>query len=190
MPTVEFRDATLDDAGRILEIYRYYVEETAITFEWTVPSLEEFRGRMERTMEKYPYIVAVQDGDIVGYAYAGPFVGREAYNWSVEMTVYLDHGTRHQGVGKKTYATMEGILRNMHVLNLNACIGYPKVDDRYLTKNSAQFHEHLGYRMVGEFHDCGYKFGTWYDMVWMEKMLGEHVPDPEPVDWSKRKLGA
>ncbi|MGN0363195.1 MAG: GNAT family N-acetyltransferase [Bilifractor sp.] len=178
---VQFRNASLEDASRLLEIYRYYVENTAITFEWTVPSLEEFQRRMKHTMEKFPYIVAVQDEKIVGYSYVGPFVGREAYDWSVETTIYLDAAIRHHGVGKQLYSVMEMILKRMHILNMNACIGYPKKDDAHLTRNSACFHEHLGFRMVGKFHDSGYKFDTWYDMVWMEKMIGEHTVNPAPV---------
>lgn len=181
MSEITFRDACPEDAENILEIYRYYVKKTAITFEWIVPGVEEFRDRMVRTMTKYPYIVAEIDGRIAGYAYAGPFVGREAYEWAVEMTIYLHPEVRHQGIGKELYTVMEDILKRMHVLNLNACIGYPKEDDVYLTKNSAQFHAHLGYCMVGEFHDCGFKFGRWYDMVWMEKIIGAHTGDPLPV---------
>ena len=64
----------------------------------------------------------------------------------------------------------------MGVLNLYACIGYPQAEDEYLTKNSAQFHEHLGFTLAGTFHNCGYKFGRWYDMIWMEKVIGEHRP--------------
>lgn len=181
MPELTFRNAVLDDAERILEIYRYYVEKTAITFEWTVPALEEFKARMKRTMEKFPYIVALENKKIIGYSYVGPFKEREAYGWAVETTIYLDAEKRHCGAGKKLYLAMEEILRRMHILNLNACIGYPKQDDEYLTKNSAQFHEHLGYTLAGKFHDCGYKFGKWYDMVWMEKMIGSHPSNPEKV---------
>lgn len=181
MAEIIFRNARLSDAAEILEIYRYYVEKTVITFEWTVPSVEEFQNRMRQTMEKYPYIVAMQDGKIIGYSYVSPFVGRKAYDWSVETTIYLAHTARHQGTGKKLYTVMEKILKKMNILNLNACIGYPKVEDEYLTKNSAQFHQHLGYRWVGEFHDSGYKFGRWYDMIWMEKMIGKHPDKPAPV---------
>lgn len=181
MDNIAFKNATPDDAERVLEIYSYYVEKTAITFEWDVPDITEFRDRMRHTMEKYPYIAAVQGDKIVGYAYAGAFVGRAAYDWSAETTIYLDAGIRHQGVGKKLYFVLEDILKRMNIQNLNACIGYPKEDDEYLTENSAQFHEHLGYRLVGEFHDCGYKFGRWYDMVLMEKMIGEHPENPDPV---------
>lgn len=181
MPEFTFRNATLDDAERILKIYRYYVEKTAVTFEWTVPTLEEFKVRMKNTMAKFPYIVALEDKKIVGYSYVSPFKEREAYDWAVETTIYLDTEKRRCGIGKRLYLAMEEILRRMHILNLNACIGYPKQDDEYLTKNSMLFHEHLGYTLVGRFHDCGYKFGRWYDMVWMEKAIGVHSSKPEKV---------
>lgn len=175
MSQVVFRDAILEDAAQLWEIYRYYVEETAITFEWTVPTLEEFQTRMVRTMEKYPYIVAQEERKIIGYAYAGAFVGREAYDWCAESTIYLHHDRRGVGVGRKLYTFLERILARMNILNIYACIGYPETEDIYLTKNSARFHTHLGYREVGRFRRCGYKFGRWYDMIWMEKIIGDHA---------------
>ena len=178
---ITLRTAALPDAERLLEIYRPYVEETAITFEYTVPTIEEFRGRMARVLEKYPYLVAERDGTIVGYAYAGSFVGRAAYDWSVETTIYLDSAVRRQGIGGRLYAALETALAAMGILNLNACIGYPEVEDEHLTRNSVEFHAHLGYEWVGQFHNCGYKFGRWYHMVWMEKMLGGHPVQPDPV---------
>ena len=178
---ITIRTAALPDAERLLEIYRPYVEETAITFEYDVPTIDEFRGRMTRVLEKYPYLVAERDGTIVGYAYAGPFVGRAAYDWSVETTIYLDRAVRRQGIGGRLYAALETALAAMGILNLNACIGYPEAEDEHLTRNSVEFHAHLGYEWVGQFHNCGYKFGRWYHMVWMEKMLGEHPLQPDPV---------
>lgn len=178
---ITVRDATMEDAGRILEIYDYYVKNTAITFEYDTPSLDEFKGRMERTMQRYPYLVILKDGRIEGYAYAGAFVGRAAYDWSCEMTVYLDHDARKCGMGRKIYEALEHALRDMGILNLYACIGYPQNEDEYLTRNSADFHEHLGFVKVGEFHKCGYKFDRWYDMIWMEKIIGEHGEDQRPV---------
>lgn len=171
---VSVRDATLEDAGRILEIYAYYVEKTAITFEYEVPTLEEFKGRMRKTMEKYPYLVIEKDGKIEGYAYAGAFHTRAAYDWASEMTIYLSHDARKCGLGRKLYEELESRLKKMGILNLYACIGYPKKDDEYLTKNSAEFHSHLGYKLAGTFHNCGYKFQRWYDMIWMEKIIGDH----------------
>ena len=116
------------------------------------------------------------------YAYAGPFIGRAAYDWSVEMSIYLRMDERRHGLGKLLYQKMEDVLRTQGILNLNACIAAPKTDgDAYLTDNSMKFHERMGYQMVGRFHDSGYKFGLWYDMVWMEKILGEHKTPADPV---------
>jgi len=175
------RSAKLDDAGRILEIYAYYVENTAISFEYDVPTLSEFQNRMRNTMKRYPYLVIEEDGAVQGYAYAGAFVGRAAYGWSCELTIYLDHGRKRHGLGRKLYEELERRLKRMGILNLYACIGYPDGEDEYLNKNSAEFHAHLGFSKVGEFNRCGYKFGRWYNMIWMEKIIGEHREDQPPV---------
>ena len=168
------RTATIDDAERLLEIYAWYVKNTAITFEYDVPSLEEFRQRISRTLKKYPYLVIEENGIIQGYAYAGAFVGRAAYDNSCEMTIYLDHNSKGHGYGRALYDTLELSLKDMGVLNLYACIGDPVEEDEYLTRNSEQFHQHMGFTKVGEFHKCGYKFNRWYNMIWMEKIIGEH----------------
>lgn len=172
--TVVIRDAEIKDAQRILEIYAYYVENTAISFEYETPTLSEFQKRMEKTMIRYPYLVLEVDGVIRGYAYAGAFVGRAAYDWSCEMTIYIDNTMHKCGLGRKLYEALEEKLKEKGILNLYACIGYPEEADEYLNRNSADFHAHLGYSKVGEFHKCGYKFGRWYNMIWMEKIIGEH----------------
>ena len=181
MSTIEIRSARLEDAARILEIYAHYVRNTAITFEYDVPALSEFTRRMRDTLRRYPYLVVEEDGRIQGYAYAGAFVGRAAYDWSCETTVYLDPAARRRGLGGKLYGALEAALKEMGFLNLYACIGYPEVEDEYLDRNSAEFHAHLGYAKVGEFQKCGYKFGRWYGMVWMAKIIGAHTADPAPV---------
>lgn len=184
MQEIQIRTATPDDAERLLEIYAPYVTDTAISFEYEVPTVEEFRRRISHTLERYPYLVAILDNKIVGYAYVSPFIGRAAYDWSVETSIYVDQNARHMGVGGRLYAALEEILVRMHVLNLNACIGAPREDagpDEHLNNNSIEFHAHLGYAMVGRFHNSGYKFGRWYDMVWMEKIIGDHNAPVEPV---------
>ena len=168
------RKAVPEDAERLLEIYGYYVRNTAVTFEYEVPSPEEFRLRMERTMKRYPYLVIERDGRTAGYAYAGTFKDRDAYGWSCETTIYLDHREVKEGLGRMLYEALEKELKEMGILNLYACIGVPEKDDEYLTSNSAGFHAHLGFTKAGEFHRCGYKFGRWYNMIWMEKIIGEH----------------
>ncbi len=175
------RVATPQDAEALLAVYAPYVTDTAITFEYEVPSLTEFRERIRHTLERYPYLVMEQDGEILGYAYAGPFKERAAYDWAVETTIYVKQGMKKQGIGRKLYQALEDTLIRQNILNLNACIGYPTVEDEYLTRNSMEFHQHLGYRLVGQFYQCGYKFERWYDMVWMEKLVGEHGVEPVRV---------
>ena len=179
--SIKIRTATTDDAKELLEIYTPYVEKTAITFEYDVPGLEEFRTRIHNTLKKYPYLLAEQNGEILGYAYTGPFVGRAAYGWAAEVSIYLKENKRKMGIGRKLYTALETISKAQNILNLNACIGYTETEDDYLTNNSMEFHEHMGYSMVGEFHKCGYKFGNWYSMIWMEKIIGEHSSNPLPV---------
>ena len=181
----------LSDAEELLKIYTPYIEKTAITFEYEVPSVEEFEGRIKNISSKYPYIKAVNDsGEIVGYAYASSFKGRKAYDWSVESTVYVREDQKRNGVGKALYEALEKSLSEMGILNVNACIAYLKdgTADEHLTNDSFFFHKKLGYKLVGTFHDSGYKFGTWYDMIWMEKMLGDHVKNPHPVDFGNWRI--
>lgn len=172
---MKIRNAVPEDAGSLLEIYAYYVENTAISFECTVPSPAEFRTRMENTLEQYPYLVLEENGTIQGYTYAGAFKKREAYARSCEVTIYLRQTAKGKGYGRLLYQALEEELRSMGILNLYACIGDPVVEDEYLTRNSEQFHSHLGYTRVGVFHQCGHKFGRWYNMIWMEKIIGEHI---------------
>ncbi len=177
------RNAKLSDAERLLEIYAYYVENTAISFETEVPAPEEFRERIRRITARYPWLVIEQDGIILGYAYAGTFKGRAAYDWSCEMTIYLAHDAHKRGLGRKLYEALEARLHDMGFLNLYACIAVPVQEDEYLTRNSAEFHAHLGYRQCGIFKQCANKYGRWYDMIWMEKNIGEHGENPPAVQW-------
>ena len=179
--SVIIRDACISDAPRLLEIYSYYVQHTAISFEYTTPTQEEFCRRMRHIMSRYPYLVAEVDGTVQGYAYAGAFVGRAAYDWSCELTIYLACDARKMGFGRQLYTALEQRLAQMGVLNLYACITCPDREDEYVTRNSMEFHSHLGFRQVAEFRSCGYKFGRWYNMIWMEKLIGEHRPDQPPV---------
>ncbi|MDO4632589.1 MAG: GNAT family N-acetyltransferase [Eubacteriales bacterium] len=178
---IYIRNVTPDDAEELLKIYAPYVERTAITFEYEVPTLEEFRGRICDTLKKYPYLAATDGEKILGYAYIGCFKGRAAYDWSAETTIYLAEGQKRKGIGKILYKALEDAAAKQNILNLNACIGYPREEDEYLTKASVLFHERMGYRMVGCFHNSGYKFDRWYDMVWMEKFIGEHTVPAKPV---------
>ena len=181
-PAFRFRLATLDDAPALLAIYAPYVEQTAISFEYDVPSLEEFRRRIADFSRTYPYLIAEDaSGHALGYAYTHTFIPRAAYDRCAETTIYLSLESRHQGLGKRLYRALEDISRAQGIYNLYACIGEPQgEDDEYLTDNSIRFHEHLGFRRIGVFRRCGYKFGRWYDMSWAEKLLGDPPEAPEP----------
>ena len=179
---VKIRIAAPEDAERLLAIYAPYVRGTAITFEYDVPSLEEFTERIRNTLKGYPYLVAELDGQILGYAYAGHFQTRAAYDWAAETSIYVDRNARKMGVGKKLHQALELALKKQGILNMYACIACPDIEDEYLTRNSVEFHTHLGYRQAGEFYKCGYKFNRWYNTVWMEKQIGEHGSnDPHPI---------
>lgn len=182
MEEITIRDATIEDAGRILEIYSYYIKNTAVTFEYDVTELSKFQERMNNIMESYPYLVIETDKTIMGYAYAKSFVGRAAYDWSCEVTVYVDCNAQKCGLGSRLYEELENRLKQMGILNMYARIAYPETEDEYLNRNSAKFHSRLGFKKVGEYHKCGYKFYRWYDMICMEKIIGEHNSYQGPVN--------
>ena len=163
---ITIRIAKEEDAEELLAIYAPYIEHTVITYEYDVPTVEEFRGRIRHVLERYPYLVAEVNGEICGYAYASAFHERPAGGWNVETSIYVDQNKKEMGIGTKLYDMLEKILKRQNVLNMNACIDY---------------HDHLGYRMVGWFTNCGYKFHRWYNLAWMEKEIGEHVADQPPV---------
>ncbi len=187
MSEIQVRKASVEDAEAIRQIYAPYVLNTAITYETAVPSVEEFQGRIARTLSKYPYIVAEIDSQIIGYAYAGPFYARPAYNWSAELSIYIDRNFRRQGIGKTLYGELEHLLGKMGVTNLYACIACPDVPDEYLDSSSIDFHRHLDFSLAGTFHHCASKFGRWYNMVWMEKFIGEHSTPPKDVMFASLK---
>lgn len=182
MPSLHLRPAVPEDAGELLSIYRPYVEHTAVTFEYAVPTPAQFTQRVRDTLATHPYLVAEAEGTLLGYAYAAPFHPRAAYQWAAETTIYLRQDQRGRGLGRALYQALERCLAAQHIQNLNACIADPaQAGDPYLTGASAAFHARMGYQLVGRFHKCGYKFGRWYDMVWMEKILGAHPERPPEV---------
>ena len=176
---LKIRSATPDDAGRLLEIYAYYVRNTAITFECEVPAAEEFRRRIENTLNKYPYLVLEENGCVQGYAYAAPLKKRDAYAYSCEESIYLAHDMRKRGYGRKLYTALEEKLKEQGIHNIYACIGSPVGEDEYVTRNSELFHGHMGFEKVGEFHGCGFKFNRWYNIVWMEKRIKHKLTGKE-----------
>lgn len=184
---MKIEKVTLEDAKELAAIYAPYVEKTAITFEYEVPSEQEFQERIAQISSRYPYIKAMEDGKITGYAYANCFKDRKAYDWSVETTVYIRQDCKKMGYGRALYDQLEKSLKDMGILTMNACIGSPIHETPYLTDDSYHFHQKMGFDPVGRFHNSGYKFDQWFDMIWMEKKIGEYNTHPSKVrfgDWS------
>ncbi len=156
--------ANPSDAATLLAIYAPYVENTAITFEYEVPTIEDFGNRIEKTLGKYPYLVAEEDGLILGYAYASTYYARAAYDWAVELSVYVSKDARGKGVGSKLYDKLEDLLDQMGHIHFLACISLPN-------EASIAFHTKRGYQQVAHFPKIGYKFERWRDIVWLQKSL-------------------
>lgn len=173
--------ASPDDAEKLLEIYAPYVRETAISYEYDVPSVEQFRQRIEKTLENYPYLVAKAGNEIVGYAYASRFELRRAYDWDAETSIYIRRDMRVKGIGRMLYSALEEVLKMQNYVNLVACVAYSEQESEYLTHDSTRFHEKMGYRLFGHFKNCGYKFGQWFDMTWLEKRIADISDTPQSL---------
>lgn len=165
---MEIRFAKPSDARSLLDIYAPYVENTAITFEYEVPTIEDFATRIAKTLEKYPYLVAEEDGVVVGYAYASTYYARAAYDWAVELSVYVSQDARGQGVGSKLYDALEDLLEQMGYIHFLACISLPN-------EASLALHRKRGYQQVAHFPTIGYKFNRWHDIVWLQKSLDKEA---------------
>ena len=175
---MSIRLATAQDIPRILEIYAPYIENTAISFEYTVPTLEEFTRRFEGITQQFPWLVWEENRVVLGYAYGSLPFERAAYQWSSEASIYLCPEARGKGIGRQLYAALEEILKAQ---------GYRKVYAIITTANepSIAFHRAVGYRHTATMPDVGYKFGQWHGTVWMEKDLHNwdappHAPIPFP----------
>ncbi len=177
---MEIRVATAEDAESIQSIYAPYVEKTAITFEYDVPCIDDFRQRIINTVKEYPYLVAVEQGKIIGYTYAGSFHVRAAYRHSAEVSIYLHEEWHKKGIGKQLYQELENRLIRQNVFILYACITTTqRDDDENLTDASVCFHKKMGYTAVGKHNLCGYKFNKWYSVIWMEKLIADRAVNPD-----------
>ncbi len=183
---IRVRVARPDDAEAIQKIYAPYVKNTAITFEYDIPTVEEMEQRIQQTEETYPFLVATVKKKVVGFAYASTFQDRAAYQWSAQLSVYCDPAYKRQNIGTKLYYVLENFLRDMGYCNACACIALEHKKGKDIVKNeSTRFHRSLEYNYVGKFNRIGYKNGKWYDMVWMEKTIAKHKDKPkEPISFA------
>lgn len=167
------RFAEKSDAESILRIYAPYVINSSITFEYAVPTIDEIRTRMEEIEENYPYIVCESYNKIIGYAYANRFRTDDAYNWNVELTIYVDKKYKHRGVGKGLYTCILEILAHQNVKNVYSIISTPN-------NSCIKLHEFFGFKKLGLYPKCGYKLGRWRDITVMSRNLGNYKEPPKP----------
>ena len=171
------RIATEADIPEILEIYGPYILTTTASFEYTVPSREEFLQRFRTITAQFPWLVWEEEGRILGYAYASPPYTRAAYSWCAEPSVYLRPEARGKGIAAKLYDALEQILLLQ---------GYQVLYALITSENAAslRFHEKCGYEVRAEFPDIGYKFGRWLGLFWLEKRLKSvEIPSKMPTPW-------
>lgn len=165
------------DVPAILSLYAPYILTTTATFEYDVPTEAEFTERFRNITARFPWLVWEEQGEILGYAYASPPYTRAAYSWCAEPTVYLKPEARGRGIAGKLYGALEAVLckQGYHVL-------YALVTGE--NSASLRFHEKQGYTLRAEFPDCGFKFGRWLGLFWMEKRLKSvEIPMKMPTSW-------
>ena len=158
------RFATEADIPAILDIYGPYVLHTAVSFEYSIPTLEEFTERFRSVTAQFPWLVWEEDGSVLGYAYGSLPFGRAAYRWVAASSIYLAPCARGKGIGSKLYSTLEALLKAQGYRKTYAIITSDNPDSR-------RFHEKQGFRFVAEFPECGFKFSKLYGVIWMEKLL-------------------
>ena len=173
------RAAAPEDAEQLLEIYTPFVisEDSRlsnVSFELAAPDVEEFRQRIQDISKQFPYLVGEVNGQILGYVYCHPYRERLAYQWAVEVTIYLAPAGQGKGLGRLLYETMEKLLCLQGVTMAYSCITVGN-------DHSIKMHEALGYRLIGTFTNSGYKNGQWLDTVWLEKQLQPCPKQPDNI---------
>lgn len=171
------REAMPSDVAAMLAIYEEYVQNTAVSFEYETPTVEEFTKRLQEHKQMYPWFVWEEDGRVLGYAYAGRAFERAAYAWNAEISCYLQ--IKGKGIGRKLYTAIEEILKKQGIRKVFAVVTSANAA-------SVAFHKAIGYQEAVVYRDVGFKHGAWYDVIWLEKQLCDlGTPKNFPVSWRK-----
>lgn len=170
---VTVRLASPEDTNDCKEIYAPYVRDTAVSFEKSPPSTDEFEERITSKLKSYPWLVCDYENTVIGFAYAGGHRGRDAYQWSVESSVYVNDKYQRAGVAKGLYNSLFETLRLQGFYNVFAGITLPN-------PSSVGFHQAMGFEPVGVYRNVGYKQGKWHDVKWWHLALQPHTSDPDP----------
>jgi L-amino acid N-acyltransferase YncA len=171
---VAVRMAGAGDAAALAAIYRPYVSDAVTSFEIDPPGAAEMARRIEVVLAVAPWLVALDDtGDPIGYAHASRHAERAAYQWSVDVTVYIRQGSHRRGVGRALYAALFPLLRLQGVYVAHAGITLPN-------PASVGLHESFGFLPVGVYPAVGWKLGAWRDVGWWQLPLQPRPEVPAP----------
>jgi L-amino acid N-acyltransferase YncA len=170
---MHIRVAKASDAEAIAAIYLPIVRDTAISFETDPPDAAEMKRRIKTTLRDLPWLVSEDDEGIAGYAYASHHRERAAYQWSVDVSIYVAPERRRKGVARSLYTPLLTILKNLGYFSAYAGIALPNAA-------SVAFHRTMGFQPVGIFRNTGYKLGSWRDVGWWQRPLREYVSEPKP----------
>ena len=178
------RIACETDVPAILAVYAPYILSSTATFEYDVPTEAEFLQRFRDITAQYPWLVWEEEGRILGYAYASAPYSRAAFQWCAEPTVYLVPEAKGRGIARRLYMALEKLLKIQGYQVLYALITAENVP-------SIRFHQKCGYSLRGDFPDCGFKFGRWLGLFWLEKRLNSvESPSNPPIPWSALRQDA
>jgi L-amino acid N-acyltransferase YncA len=166
------RHATPEDAAGCLDIYGPFVDGTAVSFEHERPSESDYAHRIERVSRTHAFLVAEDDGKVVGFAYAGVHRERHAYRWASEVSVYLGPDHRGRGLGRALYEPLFALLQEQGYRMLLAGITLPN-------PASVGLHRSLGFQDIGVYRRIGWKAGSWRDVMWLARQLGHETEDPQ-----------
>ena len=172
------------DVPAILDIYAPYILSSTATFEYDVPSERDFLQRFREITAQFPWLVWEEEGRILGYAYASAPYSRAAFQWCAEPTIYLSPEAQGRGIARKLYSALEKLLKIQGYQVLYALITAENIP-------SIRFHQKFGYTLRGDFPDCGFKFGRWLGLFWLEKRLNSvESPSYTPIPWAVARQDA
>jgi phosphinothricin acetyltransferase len=173
------RSIEVSDAAAVRDIYAPFVSDGATSFEVVPPDVSEMERRIMDLRARYPWLVFESDGKVLGFAYGSPHRARPAYQWCVDVSVYINSDWQHRGIGRALYTALLALLRRQGYFNAYAGIALPN-------RASVGLHESFGFTPIGIFERTGYKFGQWHDVIWLQlRLLEDSKPAGDPLHTGK-----
>ena len=175
--SISIRPVKISDVDFCLSLYSKHVVGSAVSFELEAPSTEEFSNRIDSISKRFPYLVAEENGMLLGYAYASAYRDRLAYQWNVEVSIYVEDENKKSGVATKLYAELFSELKRIHICKAFAVIALPN-------EASVGFHHKMGFEKFATYKNVGFKLNQWHDVLWMEKTIQSPENPTTPLYWN------